>query len=258
MLKPLKQSLRDNSVTIGSWITIGHPSVVEVMARAGFDWLAVDLEHSALDLSTAQVLVATIQAHGMTALIRAGENNPKLIQRIMDMGVTGVIVPMVNSKELAAQAVQSVKYPPQGNRGVGLARAQGYGLGFDEYAARVNDESVVIAQIEHIAGVENLEDILAVDGIDGVMIGPYDLSASLGCPGKFEMPSIKKAIARIESVCKAKGAPLGFHVIKPDARLVKEKIRKGYTFLAFSLDTLFLGNSCINEMKNLDRPLGHV
>src|SRR5204863_6193479 len=99
--RPKKSELLGRT-SFGSWITIGHPSVVEVMARAGFDWLAVDLEHSALDLSTAQVLVATVQAHGMTALIRVGENNPKLIQRIMDMGVTGVIVPMVNSKELAA------------------------------------------------------------------------------------------------------------------------------------------------------------
>lgn len=253
LLNTLKQSLRQNRLTIGSWVTIGHPSVVEIMARAGFDWLAVDLEHSAIDLQTAQILIATIQAQGIVPLVRVGENNPKLIQRVMDAGAFGIIVPMVNSKELAVQAVQSVKYPPRGNRGVGLARAQGYGLGFEEYAANVNNESVVIVQIEHIMAVNNLEDILATDGIDGIMIGPYDLSGSLGRPGQFEDPAVLQAVSRVEAVCQARKIPLGFHVIQPQARLLQEKIQDGYTFLAFSLDSLFLGNSCIAEMKRVDR-----
>lgn len=253
MQNSVKRSLRENRLTIGSWVTIGHPAIVEVMAQAGFDWLAVDLEHSAIDLSTAQVLIATIQAHGMVPLVRVGENHPKLIQRVMDAGAYGVIVPMVNTKELAEQAVQAVRYPPRGGRGVGLARAQGYGFGFEDYAATVNDESVVIAQIEHIAAVRNLEEIIGVDGIDGVLIGPYDLSGSLGRPGQFEDPAVLQAVSRVESVCQARKVPLGFHVISPEARFVNEKIHKGYRFVAFSLDTVFLGHSCIREMKNLDR-----
>ncbi len=249
---PLKHSLRNNSLTVGSWVTIGHPSIVEIMARAGFDWLAVDMEHSVIDLPTAQVLIAAIQAQGIVPLVRVGENDPKLIARVMDAGAAGIIVPMVNSKELADQAVRAVRYPPRGNRGVGLARAQGYGLGFEAYASTVNDETVVIAQIEHIAAVEALEDIVSVDGIDGVMVGPYDLSGSLGRPGKFDDPAVLQALSKVESVCRARKVPLGFHVIQPDARLAREKIEKGYRFLAFSLDSLFLGQSCVREMKNLD------
>ena len=237
-------------------MTIGHPSIVEIMARAGFDWLAVDLEHSVIDLPTTQILLGTIQANGMVPLVRVGENDPKLIQRVMDAGAYGIIVPMVNSKELAEQAVRAVRYPPRGTRGVGLARAQGYGFGFDEYAATVNEESVVIAQIEHVDAVKNLEDILKVDGIDGVLIGPYDLSGSLGRPGQFEDRAVLEAVTRVETLCLARKMPLGFHVIQPEARLVQEKVRKGYRFLAFSLDTLFLGHSCIREMKGLDRSQG--
>jgi 2-dehydro-3-deoxyglucarate aldolase len=253
MVNPLKRKLLENRLTVGSWVTIGHPSVVEVMARAGFDWLTVDLEHSVIDLQTTQVLVATIQAQGLVPLVRVTENDPKLIQRVMDTGAMGVIVPMVNSKTDAELAVAAVRYPPAGRRGVGLARAQGYGLAFESYAAQINHESVVIAQIEHIDGVTNVEEILAVEGIDGVLVGPYDLSSSLGHPGRFDHPAVLEAVQRVEAVCRAKQRPLGFHVIQPQRRLLEEKIRKGYTFLAFSLDTLFLGTACADALRGLER-----
>lgn len=253
MVNSLKRKLLENRLTVGSWITIGHPSVVEVMARAGFDWLTVDLEHSVIDFQAAQVLIATIQAQGLVALVRVTENQPKIIQRVMDAGAAGVIVPMVNSKAEAVCAVEAVRYPPAGKRGVGLARAQGYGFGFEEYAAKINQESVVIAQIEHIKGVTNLEEILAVEGIDGVLVGPYDLSGSLGHPGRFDHPEVLEAVQRIETVCLAKRRALGFHVIQPQRRLLEERIQKGYTFLAFSLDTLFLGTACADALRGLDR-----
>lgn len=256
MGNPLKRKLLENQLTVGSWVTIGHPSVVEVMARAGFDWLAVDLEHSVIDFQVAQVLIATIQAQGLVPLVRVTENQPKIIQRMMDAGAAGVIVPMVNSKDDAVRAVAAVRYPPAGQRGVGLARAQGYGLGFEEYAARVNQESVVIAQIEHVEGVTNLEEILAVEGIDGVLVGPYDLSGSLGFPGRFDHPDVVEAVQRIEVVCRARRRALGFHVIQPHRQLLEEKIRKGYTFLAFSLDTLFLGTACADALRDLNRSAG--
>lgn len=253
MANPLKRKLLENRLTVGSWITIGHPSVVEIMARAGFDWLAVDMEHSVIDFPAAQVLIATIQASGLVPLVRVTENQPKIIQRTMDAGAAGVIVPMVNSKDDAVRAVAAVRYPPAGQRGVGLARAQGYGLAFEEYAARVNQESVVIAQVEHVAGVTNLEEILGVEGIDGVLVGPYDLSASLGCAGRFDHPEVVEAVQRVESVCRARKRALGFHVIQPQRRLLEEKIRRGYTFLAFSLDTLFLGTACADAMRGLQQ-----
>ena len=119
--------------TIGSWVTLNHFSIVEIMADAGFDWLCVDMEHSVTDYYEAQQLIATIQAKGIKAYVRVGENNTRIIKRVLDAGADGIIVPMVNSKEEAIKAVNAVKYPPIGQRGVGLARAQKYGFGFEDY-----------------------------------------------------------------------------------------------------------------------------
>lgn len=255
MTKVLKGKLQRQEVTIGSWVTLGHTSIAEIMAKAGFEWLVVDMEHSVITLDIAQQLIQVIEGCNIIPLVRVGENNPNIIKRVMDAGAHGVIVPMVNTREEAEAAVSAVKYPPLGTRGVGLARAQGYGAGFDEYAATVNEESIVIAQIEHIDAVNNLEAILSVKGIDGCIIGPYDLSGSLGVPGKFDHPDVLRAIEKVEQTCKERRVALGFHIIQPNYRLVLESISKGYTFLAFSLDILFLGNSCREQMTKLKESL---
>jgi 2-keto-3-deoxy-L-rhamnonate aldolase RhmA len=129
----LKEKLKTQTLTIGSWITLSHPAIAEIMAKAGFDWLTVDMEHSAITLHQAQQLVQVIELSGCTPLIRVGENNPNLIKRAMDTGAHGVIVPSVDCREDALKAVRAVKYPPLGTRGVGLARAQGYGMEFEKY-----------------------------------------------------------------------------------------------------------------------------
>ena len=247
----LKQKLQNNELTIGSWITIGHPSVVEIMASAGFDWLTIDLEHSAISLETAQNLISTIHANDMKALVRVGKNEEVVIKRVMDIGADGVIVPMVNSKEDAIKAVEYVKYPPIGKRGVGLYKAQKYGIGFDDYKKWVKDKSIIIAQIEHIKAVENIEDILQVDGIDGTIIGPYDLSGSIGYPGKYDRDDVKEALKKVEKACKKHNKSLGFHVIQSDYKKLQEKIDSGYTFLAFSLDFFFLGDKAREEMNKI-------
>lgn len=249
MTNILKKKLQKQEVTIGSWVTLGHTSIAEIMAKAGFEWLVVDMEHSVITLDIAQQLIQVIEGCGVVPLVRVGENNANIIKRVMDAGAYGVIVPMINTREDAEAAVSAVKYPPLGTRGVGLARAQGYGAGFDEYAATVNEESIVIAQIEHIDAVNNLEAILSVKGIDGCIIGPYDLSGSLGVPGKFNHPDVLRAVKKVEQTCRQKGVALGFHVIQPDYKLVLEKISRGYSFLAFSLEILFLGNSCREQLK---------
>lgn len=247
----LKQQLSANQLTLGSWVTIGHQSVVEIMATGGFDWLCLDMEHSVIELTMAQHLIGHIQAQGMQALVRVGKNEEVIIKRVMDAGADGVIVPMVNSAEDARQAVDYVKYPPVGKRGVGLARAQRYGTGFDAYKEWLKDSSVVIAQIEHIRAVENIDAILQVPGIDGIMIGPYDLSGSMGMPGEYDKPEVQEAIHKVEEACKKYNKPLGFHVILPDHQLVQQKIDAGYRFLAFSLDFYFLGDKVRTEMHKL-------
>jgi 2-dehydro-3-deoxyglucarate aldolase len=251
----LKEKLKNNKLTIGSWVTIGHQAIVEIMASAGFEWLTIDLEHSVIELEKAQHLIAHIQANNMSALVRVSKNEEVIIKRVMDAGADGVIVPMVKTGEEARQAVNFVKYPPAGKRGVGLARAQKYGTGFAGYKKWLNDESVVIAQVEHIESVHNIDDILATEGIDGIMVGPYDLSGSMGFPGEFDRPEIKDALEKVSLACRKHNKPLGFHVISADHRQLNEKIAEGYTFLAFSLDFFFLGDKAREEMGKVNGKL---
>lgn len=250
-MKTLKEKLKSNEVTFGSWLTIGHTSVAEILLQSPFDWLVIDMEHSAIPLETAQNFIAVIESKGASPLVRVGENNPNLIKRVMDAGAHGVIVPMVNSKEDAIRAVESVKYPPKGKRGVGLYRAQRYGEGFDEYKDWLSENSIVIAQIEHIDAIKNIEEILSVEGIDGCIVGPYDLSGSMGIPGKYNDNKVIEALEKVKEICKKLNMPLGYHIIPPDAAEAKKKIDEGYTFIAFSLDFLFLGRKCKEEFGKL-------
>lgn len=247
----LKNKLKNNELTIGSWITIGNSSVIEIMASAGFEWLVVDMEHTSIDLTMAHTLIATIQANGMKALVRVSKNEEVIIKRILDMGADGIVVPMIKSKADALEAIDYAKYPPIGKRGVGLFRAQKYGLGFEEYKKWVNDELVIIAQIEHIEAVHNIEEIITTDGIDGIIIGPYDLSGSMGYPGEYHREDVKGAIADVLSTCKKYNFSSGFHVIESDPAKLQERIEEGCTFLAYSLDFFFLGDSARAGMKKI-------
>lgn len=251
MKKSLKQKLKEHELTIGSWITLGHTSIAEIMAQSGFDWLAIDMEHSAITLAEAQNLIQVVELSGVVPLVRVSKNDPSLIKRVMDAGAHGVIVPMVNSREDAERAVKSVKYPPQGFRGVGLARAQKYGAGFQQYKKWCEDESIVIVQVEHIDAVNNLEEILTVKGVDGFIVGPYDLSGSLGKPGEFDDPLVLKALAKVKEVSTKHNALSGFHVIQPDFKDFEKRKNEGYKFIAFSLDIMLLGHTCRSLMRKI-------
>lgn len=251
----LKQKLHEKQLTIGSWITIGNPIIAEIMANAGYDWLTIDMEHSVITFDIAQDLIRVIELCGVTPLVRLGENNPYIIKRVMDAGSHGVIVPMVNSREDAERAVSAVKYPPKGIRGVGLARAQKYGSDFEGYRKWNETESVVIVQIEHIRAVENIEEILSVPYVDGFLIGPYDLSGSLGIPGEFDHPKMIEALDRVNEVSRRLDVLSGFHVISPEIEALQERAGEGYKFLAHSLDILFLGEQCRNSLQAIRKGL---
>lgn len=245
----LKQKLKNKENTIGSWITIPHQSVIDILAEAGFEWLTIDLEHTSIDYNELQILIGFIQSHGMAALVRVSKNEEVVIKRALDAGADGIIVPMVCTPEEAVMAVEFAKYPPIGKRGVGLNRAQRYGYNFEGYKDWVQDHLVVIAQIEHIKGVENIDAIISTEGIDGIIIGPYDLSGSLGIPGQYNEPIVKEALKKVEDVCNARKFSMGYHVIDPNIELVKEKNGVGYNFIAFSTDFFFMGRKASDELK---------
>lgn len=249
----LKQKIRNKQLTLGSWVTIPNQAVIEIMATAGFDWLTIDIEHSAVNIESVQNLIGFIQGKGIKAFVRVYGNDEVIIKRVLDAGADGIIVPMIKSKQEAQELVNHVYYPPLGKRGVGLSRAQDYGLGFDKYQETLKNDIVVIAQIEHIDAINNLEEILSVEEIDSTLIGPYDLSASMNKPGQYDLPEVKEAITKYDKICDALNKPKGAHVIQSDYSFTQAKIDLGYTFLAFSLDFFFLGDKAREQMALLKK-----
>ncbi|MCF7894495.1 MAG: 2,4-dihydroxyhept-2-ene-1,7-dioic acid aldolase [Candidatus Omnitrophica bacterium] len=233
--------MKTKQTYLGSWLTRPDLGITEIMAKSGyFDWLTIDLEHSVISLSQMEDMVRIIQANNIDALVRLTENDPILIKRVLDAGVNGIIVPMVNSATDVKKAVNACFYPPKGVRGVGLARAQNYGLGFKEYKERKQNKIKIIIQIEHVKAVDNIEEIFAEKNIYGYFVGPYDLSASLGKAGEFEDKKVLESLERVKAAGIKYGIMSGYHVIEPDKDLIKRKKSEGYTIIGISLDMLFL------------------
>ena len=233
-----------NTPSIGSWITLGHPAIAEIIAEAGFDWLTVDLEHSTITIREAEDLIRIIELKGVVPLVRLTSNSSEQIKRVMDAGAHGVVVPMVCSADDARAAVAAVRYPPVGNRGVGLARAQGYGSSFETYKSWQENEATVVVQVEHIEAVNNLEEILTTDGVDAYIVGPYDLSGSMGIPGEFEDSKFIEAMNRIRAIAKQLKVPGGVHLIEPNPAELLRLVEQGNEFIAYSLDIRMIDISC--------------
>lgn len=247
---------KKTKMSIGSWLSTGSPYIAEIMAKAGFEWLVIDMEHSAANgIMMVQRLIQVIDLSGCKPLVRVGSSDPLQIKLVLDAGAKGIIVPMVNSKDDALAVVRAAKYAPQGRRGVGLWRAQGYGRNFKEYFDTFNDEGLVIAQVEHIDAIDNIIEILAVDGIDGFIVGPYDLSASIGAPGDFSNPGYLKAIKKLENVIAQTNKWVGIHIVHPDRKVLRERLAKGYNFIAYGVDFTYLTSIVDDEVNYIEQLL---
>jgi len=241
-----KEKLRRGEVSLGSWMSMAHLSIAEILASAGYEWVVVETEHTAIDVSEVLPLIMAIERGGAVPLVRLAWNDPIQCKAVLDSGAAGVLVPMVNTRADAELAVKASKYPPLGFRGVGLARAQGYGQHFAEYVAEANASTLLIVQIEHEEAVRNIDEILAVPGIDGTFIGPYDLSMSMGLPGQLEHPDVLAACQTVCDATKARGLVAGIHLVHPDRAIkdIERRIADGYQFIALGTDILFLGDAC--------------
>lgn len=247
----LKSRLSRSELTIGSWVTLGHPSIAEIMAAAGFDWLVLDMEHSVLELSEVQSIIQVLDGKQCPAIVRLTSNHPDQIKRVMDAGATGVMVPMIKSAAEAKAAVDGVYYPPRGQRGVGLARAQGYGNSFQAYRQWLDENAVIVVMIEHVDAVKAIDSILAVPGIDAYIIGPYDLSGSMGRPGDLNHPDVQTAIAQVLEAGRRANKPGGIHVIEPDPEALQQRIQAGFNFLGYGLDIRILDSICRTHLQSI-------
>lgn len=239
-----KEKLRSGQPALGGWIMIGHPTVAEAMSGEGFDWLCVDMEHTASDVGVFYEIARAVSGRGVDLVARLHSCDPVLAKLVLDAGATGIIVPSVNTPEEAARAVAMAKFPPEGFRGASLCRAADHGRNFSEYFAQHNQNVLVVVMLEHIDGVRRADEILAVPGIDAVLIGPYDLSASMRLAGQLEHPDVVAAQQAILEACRRHGVPAGIHVISTDPDAVRQRIEAGYRFIACGLDTMFIMQGC--------------
>ncbi len=248
MDQSFRTRLKNRDLLIGTLVTLPAPEIAEILALAGFDWLFVDLEHSALEPYHAQVIQQAV-AERAACILRVPLNDEIWIKKALDTGAAGIMVPQVNRAEDAMRAVRYAKYPPQGTRSVGLSRAQGYGAGLQAYLERANAETAVIIQVEHIESVKNLAAILEVEGLDAVLVGPYDLSASMGLIGQVEHSEVQAAIEKVRQACLARAMPLG--IFAGAAERAKAYIQAGYSLIAASGDNMMLTQSAREIMRTL-------
>ena len=249
LIKSIRRKLSDGKVSIGTWQQIPHASISEILGQSGYDWVALDMEHGSVSVDQLPDLFRAIELGGTLPLARIAESTPKDCKQALDAGAGGIIAPMIESSDKLKTIRDACFWPPAGTRSVGFSRANLFGKHFDEYNAEAQGP-LLVAQIEHINAVKNLAEILQVEGLDAIIVGPYDLSASMGITAEFEHKDFLNVMDQIISLCKQYNVPCGDHVVQPNSELLQERIKQGFSFIAYGTDGVFLYNSSIISFNN--------
>ena len=251
---PVKEKLCRGEPSFGTWLSLGNLHATRVLARSGWDWLTLDMEHAPVDWSTAAVIFAAVADAGCVPLARVPEGDHYCIKRVLDAGAWGIVVPMVNTVEQARTAIAAAKYPPLGNRSVGGGmHALNFAAAAGEYYQRANDEILVVLQTESPAGVENAEEIYRLPGCDAIFIGPNDLRFNMRT-ADGTMPTDQQHEALIQQVIgigRKVGTPTGIHAMDPLSALKRSE--QGMQFIAVGSDLRMLGAKC-REYLQVIRP----
>ncbi len=242
MRNRIREKLSGGEISIGSWLNLGSPLAAEVMAAAGFDWLAVDAEHSSVGITEIADMFRAIESRAATPIVRIWDRQPETIGRVLDAGAFGIVAPHVSTTEQAAQLAQASRYPPQGKRSSGTGRAVTWGA---DYRSWINDEVMVIPQIEDRKGIQNAEAIMSVKGIDIGFLGPGDLSLEMGIPSGS--PDHEAAIQQFLAVCNRVGKPCGIPVSSGEELL--ERQEQGFMFFDLSNDLSFLAAEAGRQLR---------
>ncbi|MEM0453581.1 MAG: aldolase/citrate lyase family protein [Sulfolobales archaeon] len=250
MVNRVKEKISKGEVTYGTWITMGYPEITEALSHLPFDWFVIDMEHTPLDVKDVEFLMMPLRFTNIVPIVRVPWNDFIVIKRVLDCGAQGILVPQVENKDEALQAVKAVKYPPWGIRGVGPRRCVMYGFkSAKEYFKTANEETLVIVQIESENAVNNVEEILSVNGIDGVFVGPNDLSASLGIFQEFNNPKYIAAVDKVLNAAKAAGKIAGIMTSDPQDAL--DKVKKGFNFISLRHDIAYMIKGYTDAFKLL-------
>ena len=236
----LKEKLKNRERLFGSWVSFDNPSISEIFSRSDFDFLVIDMEHSTINQSEAQRIIAACQSEGVPCLPRPVSHSNDTIKPLLESGADGILIQMVNSAKEVSKLISDIKYPPVGKRSYGVSRAQGYGFDFKNYITNWNKRSVFMVQIESLEGVNNIDEILSFDQIDGVMIGPYDISGSLGVPGELNHPKVVEASKKVIKACEKFGKSCGTQLNNPNKQNIDELFRMGYTYAILGSDLFVL------------------
>ena len=237
-INTIRKKLKNNEPSIGTWQQIPNASISEILGHAGYDWVAVDMEHGSISVDQLPDLFRAIELGDTLPMARIAESKTKDCKQALDAGAGGIIAPMVESAEQLKMVRNACNWPPTGTRGVGFSRANLFGKHFDGYKEEAQ-APLLVAQIEHINAVNNLPDILQVEGLDAIMIGPYDLSASMGLTAEFENKEFLATMDQIMKLCQQYDVPCGDHVVQPDRKLLDSRIDQGYRFIAYGTDGIF-------------------
>jgi 2-dehydro-3-deoxyglucarate aldolase/4-hydroxy-2-oxoheptanedioate aldolase len=246
MTQSFRKRLQKGDTLIGSLLQMPLPENAEAFVQAGYDWLFVDLEHSPMDARNALDILSAVDAR-IPCVVRVPWNDEAHIKKALDIGATGVIVPLVNSAEDARLAVGRCKYPPMGFRSVGVTRAHRFDLDFDAYMKKANDEIAVIVQVEHIEAVANIDAILDVPGIDGVFVGPFDLSGSMDLPGQINHPKVQEAIRQVIAACEKRDIARCIYAHSPQH--AKTYMEQGYRVIGLCTDYIMLARTAAEYLK---------
>ena len=242
------ERLRSKEILVGTLVTLPSPEVCELLANVGYDWLFIDAEHGAFNPQQAQTM---LQAAGsVPCLIRVPDDETIWIKKALDIGAAGVIVPQVHNANQAKKIITDCKYAPDGNRGIGIGRAHKYGIDFERYLKNANRETAVVLQAESSEAVDNITDIVALDGVDAILVGPYDLSASLGRPGEVDHPIVQSAIEKIIGACQNVNISMGIFGVSADAVMPYKE--KGFNLLTVGTDTAFLINAASETLSRMN------
>lgn len=236
----LRQRLRSRARVFGAWTSIGHASITEMLAASSVDFVGIDLEHSTISQEQSQRIIAASQAAGAACLPRVASHNGEQVRRLLDSGADGVIVPMVSTVAQVEEIVGWTKYTPVGRRSFGISRAQAYGDEFAGYVETWNDRSVIVIQIESVEGVQNADALLAHPAIDGVMIGPYDLSGSLGVPGQLDHPTVRDSVQQVIEIARRRGKACGTQLVEPTQEGIEAAFAVGHSFIVLASDVFIL------------------
>jgi 2-dehydro-3-deoxyglucarate aldolase len=240
-IEEVRARLRAGQASIGSWMQLPHASIAEIMGQAGYEWVALDLEHGAIGVQQLPDLCRALELGNTLPLARIAEGAAKECKQALDAGAGGVIVPQIESAAQLGAVRDVCRWPPAGRRGVGFSRANLFGKHFEAYRKEAQ-APLLVAMIESARAVEQLDPILEVQGLDAVLVGPYDLSASMGCTGEFDAPQFVSALSSIRTRAAAKGIACGIHVVAPEPKQLQARLQEGYRFIAYSIDAVFLNS----------------